>query len=617
MIRQNKWFPGKTRWESSVLRRCLYLLSDRDRRKLSLVVTVQLFSSFLDLLGVALIGALGALTVIGLGGGAPGDRITYFLKLLRLQDQSFQSQALILGVLAAAVLVLRTVLSVVLTRKTLFFLSRKGAGISEKLMLKLFNQEYLDLTKSSAQDTLYAVTTGINIMMMGVLATSITMLVDFTLLLVISVGLLFIDPTISVLTFSIFTLVGFLIYRLLGVRAKNLGKTNTDLSIMSSSLILEGISSYRENLVGGRRFYLVTQINKLRSAIVDTYAEIQFMPYIGKFIIEGAVVIGGLLLCGTQFLLTDAKHAVATMAVFLMAGTRIAPAVLRIQQGAVQIKMNIGAAAPTLALLDNLSDNPGLSPQPNYLNQSTDTFIADIELKNVHLTYPGASKPSLRNIEFDIKQGEFIALVGSSGAGKTSLVDVILGVIQPTQGSVSISGLGPREAINRWPGSIGYVPQETSVIAGTFRQNITYGHPEDLIVDTQVWNALKTAQLDSLISRLPTGLDTEILEDGKSLSGGQRQRLGIARALFSSPKLLVLDEATSSLDGQTEFDISNAILSLRGEMTIITIAHRLATVRNADRVVYLENGEILAIGDFETVRKKIPNFDKQAKLMGL
>ena len=616
-MRQNKSFEIKKRWESSVLRRCLYLLSDKDRRKLNFVVLVQLLSSFLDLLGVALIGALGALTVIGLGGGTPGDRITYFLKLLRLQDQSFQSQALFLGVLAALVLVLRTVLSVVFTRKTLFFLSRRGAGISEKLMLKLFNQEYLDLSKSSAQDTLYAVTTGINIMMMGVLATSITMLVDFTLLLVISVGLLFIDPTISILTFSIFALVGLSIYRLLGVRAKNLGKTNTDLSILSSSLILEGINSYRENLVGGRRFYLVTQINKLRSAIVDTYAEIQFMPYIGKFIIEGAVVIGGLVLCGTQFLLTDAKHAVATMAVFLMAGTRIAPAVLRIQQGAVQIKMNIGAAAPTLALLDNLSDNPGLSPQLGYANQNPESFVADIEVKNIHLTYPGGSKPSLRNVELHIKHGEFIALVGSSGAGKTSLVDVILGVIKPSQGSVTISGLEPRESINRWPGSIGYVPQETSIIAGTFRQNITYGHPEALVTDSQVWSALKTAQLDLLVSQLPRGLDTEILEDGKSLSGGQRQRLGIARAMFSSPKLLVLDEATSSLDGQTEFDISNAILSLRGDMTIITIAHRLATVRNADRVVYLENGEILATGDFETVRKNIPNFDKQAKLMGL
>jgi ABC-type multidrug transport system fused ATPase/permease subunit len=617
MKRQNNSFEIKERWESSVLRRCLYLLSDRDRRKLKVVVLVQLLSSFLDLLGVALIGALGALTVIGLGGGAPGDRITYFLKLLRLQDQSFQSQALILGVLAALVLVLRTVLSVVLTRKTLFFLSRRGADISEKLMLKLFNQEYLDLSKNSAQDTLYAVTTGINIMMMGVLATSITMLVDFTLLLVISAGLLFIDPVISVLTFSIFALVGFLIYRLLGVRAKNLGKTNTDLSIKSSSLILEGINSYRENLVGGKRFFLVTQINKLRSAIVDTYAEIQFMPYIGKFIIEGAVVIGGLLLCGTQFLLTDAKHAVATMAVFLMAGTRIAPAVLRIQQGAVQIKMNIGAAAPTLALLDNLAENPGLSPQIDYLNQTPDTFVADIELKDVYLTYPGSSRPSLRNVELEIKHGEFIALVGSSGAGKTSLADVILGVIQPSQGSVSISGLEPREAINRWPGSIGYVPQETSIIAGTLRQNITYGFPEASISDSQVWNALKTAQLDDLVSQLPQGLDTEILEAGKSLSGGQRQRLGIARALFSSPKLLVLDEATSSLDGQTEFDISNAILSLRGDMTIITIAHRLATVRNADLVVYLDKGQILAIGDFETVRKKIPNFDNQAKLMGL
>jgi len=216
-----------------------------------------------------------------------------------------------------------------------------------------------------------------------------------------------------------------------------------------------------------------------------------------------------------------------------------------------------------------------------------------------------------------IGSGKSIAIVGPSGAGKTSIVDVLLGVLNPDEGKISISNLSPLAAVAKWPGAVSYVPQDVTISNGTIRQNVALGYPEDVASDELVSEAIRIAQLTDFVASLPNGLDTHVGERGTKISGGQRQRLGIARAMFTKPKLLVLDEATSSLDGQTESDISDAIHNLKGTVTVVMIAHRLSTVRNADTVIYMDQGKILAQGTFEEVRNSIPDFDNQARLMGL
>ena len=177
--------------------------------------------------------------------------------------------------------------------------------------------------------------------------------------------------------------------------------------------------------------------------------------------------------------------------------------------------------------------------------------------------------------------------------------------------------LPPLDAISKWPGAVSYVPQDVIITNGTIRENVGFGYPIDIATDELVMKALKIAHLDSFIAGLPFGIDTPVGERGTKISGGQRQRLGIARAMFTNPHLLVLDEATSSLDGETEANISDSIHELRGSTTVVMIAHRLSTVRNADLVVYMDSGRILSKGKFEQVRAEIPDFDNQAKLMGL
>ena len=273
--------------------------------------------------------------------------------------------------------------------------------------------------------------------------------------------------------------------------------------------------------------------------------------------------------------------------------------------------------SPTLELIEALGNASMMENIDDRVDVIHEGFISEIDIMDVSLTYPNKNAPAIANVSLTIPAGTSVAFVGPSGAGKTTMIDILLGVLIPDSGSVLVSGLPPLFTVAKWPGAVSYVPQDVVIAAGTIRENIALGYPMEEATDELVNSALKVAHLDEFVASLPAGIDTQVGERGARISGGQRQRLGIARAMFTRPHLLVLDEATSSLDGETEASISEAIHALRGSTTVVIIAHRLSTVRDADKVVYLSNGKVLATGTFEEVRKAVPDFDHQAKIMGL
>jgi ABC-type multidrug transport system fused ATPase/permease subunit len=599
------------------LPRALRVLSKGQRRRITAVVAIQSSLSILDLAGVAAVGLVGALAVTGVQSKAPGNRVGQVLEVLNLQNTSLQKQVAFLGLLAAILFIVRTVLSVVLNRKILFFLSRCGATISGDLVEKLLSQPLSKIQNKSSQETLYALTTGVNAITVGLIGSVTNIFADSILLIVICFGLFVVDPILAIATILFLSFVALVLYLSMTKRAHKLGTLNGELSIFGNEKILEVLNSYREALIKNRRMYYANQIRSSRLDLANVTAEFSFMPNISKYVIEASLIFGAVLISATQFLLQDASHAVATLGVFMAAGSRLAPAVLRLQSSAIQVRISGGTSKATLDLIDSLSLVNLQNQKINEFKWNHQDFLPEVKIKELNFSYHEDLPKTLNNISLFIKPGELVAITGASGAGKTTLVDCIIGAFRTIPGSVLISGLEPLDAITKWPGAIGYVPQEVVIINATVRENVVFGYAENEVPEHLVEEALRKAHLFEHVSGLSEGINSYVGDRGTKLSGGQRQRLGIARALVSKPKLLILDEATSSLDGKSEADISDSINEFRGEVTTLIIAHRLSTIRNADKVIYMNKGKIEFIGTFEEVRRNVPEFDNQAKLMGL
>lgn len=600
-----------------ILHRSLMILEKKDRVKSLALVIIQVGLSFIDLLGVALFGVLGSLAINGSASRAPGERVSRLLEFLRIDQESIQSQAMIIGVLAAFLLVLKTLLSIFLTRRTMFFLSRRGALITQALISKLLSRSIQEVQKRSMQENVYALSGGVSNITSGVIGTSISILSDLSLLLVMLIGLFIVDPIISIFTLVMFGSIATGLYLVLQARARFLGEKQAFLSISNIQLIQEVIGSYRETIVNGRRPYYVKEIGRRQNELATNSAEMGFMPSISKYVLEISLVIGTLVISATQFARNDAARSVAVLSLFLAASTRIAPAILRIQQGAIAIKSLSASAGKTFEMIDELKDvTPEILKVADFVAVH-DGFEGSVKLENVEFAYQNNKIPTIKRTTLKIEPGQLVAFVGKSGVGKTTLVDLILGVLQPTDGQITVGGLSPLEAIKLFPGAVAYVPQDVKLTIGTVRQNLTLGYRESEISDEIMWNALELAQLKSFVTDKTEGLDYYLGDGGTNLSGGQKQRFGIARALVTNPKLLVLDEATSALDSETELNISDAILNLKGKTTVILIAHRLSSIRSCDQIFYIEGGEIKSSGTFNQLKNSIPDFKKQAELMGL
>jgi len=605
-----------TKISSSIIVRSFQVFTRADRRKLFFVSLIQVALGFLDLLGVGFIGLLGALTVSGIQSQTSEGRIYSALRVIGIENLSFQTQVAILGTLATLVFVIRTLCSIYFTRRILHFLALRTAITSNKLVSKLLNLPPLELQKSSTQELMYAISNGINNITVGIVGTCLTLIADTSIFLVLSSALFIVDPILALASMALFTLTAFLLYKRIQVTVRDFGAESTRLSIQNSEKVLEVLTSYRETIVRGRRDYYIEIISNYRKKIAIISAELSFLPNISKYVLETLLVVGSLGMCAIQFLTQDALHAISVLAVFLAAGSRIAPAVLRVQQGAVQIKSNAGSSAQTLALIEELdwSSNSEVSAPIDQKFEYPD-FEGTIEVNNLYVQYPSNLQPTLKGLDLNIAEGEIVAIVGPSGSGKTTLIDTMLGLIPPSNGTVLIGGIHPLDVIKKWPGVISYVPQNVSIVNGSILENITLGYPETSINMSRVLESIEISQLTEFIEALPDGMQTEVGEFGSRISGGQRQRLGIARALYSNPKLLVLDEATSALDAITEERFGVTLQTLAGKTTIILIAHRLSTVRHSQKVVYLENGFIKSVGSFEDVSREVPDFNRAANFL--
>lgn len=606
------------------VRRSLGLLDQRDRRLLGLAVAVQVVISVLDLVGVALIGVVGALAVATVGGQPPPERVMAMISGFGGSGMSETARIAAFAGAAAALLLAKSVLSPLLAARTLTFLARREVVVSGRLARELLSRPLTFVQKRSSQETAAALVQGANAATIGVLGQMVVGASEIALLTMLSVALLIVNPVVALGSIVFFILVGVVLQRVMGHRAGAYGASRYRADVASIVAVQEAIGCYREITVADRRSLYVGRIQGLRAQAARASAGNQLVNMLPKYVYEATLVVGAFSLAGVLFATQPIPIAAGTFALFLAAATRVMPSLLRLQTATLTIRLSAGTAEAAFALAEDL-DNPLAAPEGEEVDENIrralvsdyPDFRPTIGLENVTITYPGADAPAVRGFSIAVAPGQSVALVGRSGAGKSTLADVILGVLQPDAGEVTVGGLPPVDAVRRWPGGIAYVPQDVMLVDDSVRANVALGLPRDAIDDDRVWEVLRRARLIDYVLEQTEGLDTQIGERGLRISGGQRQRLGIARALYTRPRLLVLDEATSALDAETEQAITKTLEELEEDVTTVIIAHRLSTVRHADLVVYLEGGRALARGTFDQVCADVPALARQADLMGL
>jgi ABC-type multidrug transport system fused ATPase/permease subunit len=606
------------------IRRSLGLLTSRDRKLLAISTILQMATSLLDLLGVILIGLTGALAVTTVQSQPAPTAVTQVADALGLTDVPDQNLVALFAGAAAVILLSKSMLSSYMTRRVFRFLANRQALVSARLTQALLSRPLTFIQKRSSQETAFALIGGAAAATTQILGQAVVILTELAVLLVLAVALLFLSPWMAIGSIVFFSMVALALQRAMGGWAARVGSASARADIASLNSVQEVLGTYRETTVSNRRSHYVARIQAQRWEAARVAADAQFIGMFPKYMFEAALVLGGFALAAVLFLTQDSVAAAGTLALFVAAGTRVMPSLLRLQTASLTLRSSAGLATPTFELAEELGNPSG---DPSSFTASTlvrerirtgnPDFTPSVDLKEVSVWYPGAPSPALDGISLEVNPGESLALVGPSGAGKSTLADVILGVLDPDSGRALINDVSPSTCTETWPGAVAYVPQHVVLANDSIRGNVCLGLPSESIDDDLVWRALEQAHLTATVQALGDGLDAMVGENGVRLSGGQRQRLGIARALYTSPKLLVMDEATSALDAETEHAITEMLRDMGKDVTTIVVAHRLSTVRSVDRLMYLDRGQCVASGTFEEVASSVPAFERQAALMGL
>lgn len=597
----------------------LNLLNPGDRRKLWLVGFVQFSLSLLDLVGLLTLGAVTSLGYSAINGTDVPSSLQFIWSIPMSREKGLEYVTFIFAILAVFVLLTKTLLSALLVRRAIGFLSVREAEISTFFVRRMLNSNPSKLRKRSPQQVSGVALSAVNAGITVTLGQLTTLVVEVLSVSLVITGMSFVDYTVTFPTLIFFIILGYISIRVLKDRVARSTAESYFLGISSAELIRNALATSRDIHLANMQNQIADEYSDLRHKNYKATRSAAFASSLPKFISEVGLIVGGSLIAFTQVLLKDARGVIVGLVLFLALSSRVIPSILRVQNAVLEIN---GAKGASLDLLNELSALIDQEAQNDHKMKSAGTksaqnFSPEIEIINGCFSHDAGGLFNLKDVSLRILPGEFIGIVGPSGGGKTTLVDVLTGILDLNEGQVTISGLSPKEAASIWPNSIRYVPQDVHLIAGTLRMNICWPNLESRISDNEIWRILENVGLAEWVISLPDKLDAKVETFGSNISGGQKQRIGIARALCTNPRILILDEATSSLDTSTEQLIANKVMDNMSGVTRVVVAHRLSTIINADRIYYMSDGEILAFGKFNEIRLQVPDFDQQAIINGL
>ena len=568
------------------------------RRRLKIAVAGLLVVSLFEMLGLVLLLPLMQMFAgASIHSGALGRLSDFF------GDPSRGGLAVILASIVFGAFLVKGIFTLFFRWWVIGFLNVQAAHTSEGLFSRYLKAPYAMHLRRNSSDLIRTIQNAVLQTYMSTVIGLLTVVSEGTTILAVTAVLIVLRPIPALGVVCYFILVGFVFLRVVKRRAQ---RASTELNESAQAVFqaaLQGLGGIKEVQVRRRSEFFTERYSTARMVFARATQMALFLGEAPRYVMEMLFIVGIALMSVIVFTGSNAEQGAATLGLFVAAGFRILPSMVRLF--ASVNGMRIGADSMHLVVRDLYAlDDPEVMPDstpPMHLNEN-------IRVEGVSFVYESSTRPVLEDIELEIDVGQSLAIVGSSGAGKTTLVDIILGLHPPTRGRVMVDGKDIGEHLDAWQRAIGLVPQDVFLLDESLRSNIAFGDPEDTIDDERLEEAIERAQLRDLVASLPEGTDTFIGERGVRLSGGQRQRIGIARALYLRPQLLVLDEATSSLDSQTERHITDTIESLRGSQTMLVVAHRLSTVRRCDHLIFMRDGHIQTQGTFDEVKRNNAEF---------
>ena len=581
-----------------LLRECLSVLSPRDRKILYLAAALQAALNIADVVAIALVGAIGALGVSYVSNLALPEWVSIYIKISGLSSLTTEQILIITSVIAAILFISKSISSSYISYRIFIFLANKQVGLSFFLSTKYIEAPFNWIKAQKSQNLIFSVTDGVNSIAIGIIGNFIIAISDFVLLLLILIALVFVDPSTAIFTLSFFGGTGYVLHKILGQISSRLGKVFSESSIKGRSQILNLISAYREIFVLRKATHFVTKFTETRLENATSYSLGIWLQQLPKYIFEVSLILGSIILIGLQALQNNFVGGVGVLVIFLAASARITPALMRVQISILQMKNHQAGANKTLKILQEMANFT--THNSCHLPTLRNTYPPEIHLRDVSFCYSDGLSKALKNISIRIAPGSMVAISGKSGSGKSTLVDLILGIQNPSEGRIwmEIEGkqINARDFV-----SAAYVPQFPHIIEGTLLDNIALGIETAQVDFNKVQEVIQSTNLASFVNGLSNGMYTDLGELGGKISGGERQRIAIARALYSNPTLLVLDEGTNALDAANENEILRTIQKFRNRITLILIAHTLKTLQISDKVVFLENGSLIGEDSFQTM----------------